>query len=100
MNYPEECTIVYFKVLNEVIDCEDYRNFIEDVKTKCMKIVPDLQPSTNFLGPVNQVLLENDKCYIGVSDYIDSVYLWLKHKNDVQYGLSISDGILQVFEEC
>jgi hypothetical protein len=100
MNYPNDCTVVYFKVLNEIVDCDDYKDLIEDIKTKCIKIVPDLLPSTNFLGPVNQVLLENDKCYIGISDYVDSAYLWLKHKNDIQYGLSVSEGILQVFEKC
>lgn len=56
--------------------------FVEDVVETSLAYWPSLTPSKEWLGNEDRVLVENNHCYIGVSEYCGLASIWLVPKTE------------------
>ena len=66
-------------------DSEDFSFAVEDMQEYLPSLYPSLKACDNWVGREDQALLENDHCYVGVSEYCGLVAAWVLPKEDDSY---------------
>lgn len=61
---------------------EDFDFFVEDLQEYAPTLWPSLVKCDKWVGREDHALLENDHCYIGVSEYCGLASLWIVPKED------------------
>lgn len=67
---------------NEFFESTFFDDVIEDVRQHSNSLWPSLSNCDKWLGREDHAILENDHCYIGVSEYCGLVSTWLVPKEE------------------
>jgi hypothetical protein len=65
----------------EQADC-DFESYIEDLTNSLIKKYPTLTRCDKWLGREDHAILENDKSYVGISEYCGLMSIWMVAKDD------------------
>ena len=60
-----------------------FDDYIDDLKTQLVKKYPSLSECDEWLDREDHAMLENDKIYVGVSEYMGLLAIWMVAKDDV-----------------
>lgn len=105
VSYPHNATVVTYKPIEvepyedidedgETVTVEpsefDYQDafdsMVEDLQEYAPTLWPSLRKCDKWLDREDHALLENDLCYIGISEYCGLVALWIVPKTDEYAG--------------
>lgn len=112
VSYPHDAEIVCFRtleveswedededgntVVNEPTDL-DYQDafdsMLEDLQEYAPTLWPSLRKCDEWIGREDHAILENDFCYMGISEYCGLVALWVKSKADDYEGSWYADEV-------
>ena len=86
VSYPSNCSVVCFRAF-EIEDSEDtdlaaikFDWFIEDTRGMCRECWPSMCTCDKWLDREDHAILENNHCYIGISEYCGLISIWLLSK--------------------
>lgn len=79
---PHNCEVVCYRDVSHMTDEWDWDFFKEWIVEDCKSKWKSLYESDEWLGREDKVLLENEHCYIGVSEYCGLAAIWLKSKGE------------------
>lgn len=78
-------------VINEPTDLDyqwEFDSIVEDLQEYAPTLWPSLRKCDEWLGREDHALLENDLCWIGISEYCGTVATWVVPKNELRSGYS------------
>lgn len=84
VSYPVAAVAVAYQDVHDM-DEWDWTNFEEWIEDTAQDQWPSLDYCDKWLGREDHVLLENNHCYIGVSEYCGLAAIWLVYKDDGDY---------------
>lgn len=82
VSYPKSCEVVCFQDVSYIEDEWDWMDFIGDIQEQCQENWPSLNECDEWLDDEDHAILENQHCYIGVSEYCGIVSIWLRSKGE------------------
>lgn len=85
VSYPNDCAAVCFIDVSDYHEMEEWHFFIEWLQERCQEAWKSLDTADEWLGREDHAVLENQHCYIGVSEYCRLAAVWLKPKEDNDY---------------
>jgi hypothetical protein len=62
-------------------DRETFQWFLDDIRDHARSLWPSLRDCDTWLGREDHAILENDLCYLGVSEYLGLASVWLVPKD-------------------
>lgn len=82
VSFPVNCVAVSAVWLNDVgvDDSFDFSEWCVDIKETAMSKWKSLTECDKWVGREDHAILENDFCYIGVSEYCGVAAIWLQSK--------------------
>jgi len=79
---PPNCEAVAYQHM-DFEDEIDWEMFVEDIRFIATSLWPSLDETDEWVGREDHALLENQHCYIGVSEYCGLIAIWLQVKEDM-----------------
>jgi hypothetical protein len=100
VSYANGSEVVIYSYIEPVIDDEDnYDEFltqlawddaIYNLKYEAKEAFPSLEDCDEWLGREDHAILENNLVYIGISEYMNIVSVWVVPKEDEHYAFGVS----------
>lgn len=86
---PSEARVVCYRDVSE-FDSFDWSDFIEDLRETCKSQWKPFADCDEWIGGEDHALVENELCYVGISEYCGLAAIWISSKceecRDSDYG--------------